>query len=64
MYELEFIPITNEYYDFVIPKSRFEKEAIQQFLEVLKSEEFQKVLSKSLPGLKPYEDTGRIINLV
>jgi len=64
MYELEFIPITNEYYDFVISKSRFEKEAIQQFLEVLKSEEFQKTLSKSLPGLKPYEDTGRIINLI
>ncbi|MBO8182682.1 MAG: molybdopterin biosynthesis protein [Archaeoglobus sp.] len=59
-YGLDFIPLRGEEYDFLIPKAKFSTWKIQQFMEVLTSDE----LSNSLPpGLKIYKRTGEIIKL-
>ncbi len=60
-YDLDFIPIKEEIYDFVIPKNKFNKKHVQKFLEVLRSDEFRKELEK-LPGFKILKDTGKIIH--
>ncbi len=61
LYDLDFIPIKEEIYDFVIPKNKFNKPHVQKFLEILKSKEFKKELEK-LPGFKILKDTGKIIH--
>ncbi len=59
-YNLDFIPLKGEEYDFLIPKERFGMEKIKEFLNILTSKTF----SKALPaGLKTYERTGEIIKL-
>lgn len=40
MYDLDFIPVCDEEYDFIISEQAFESEAVKKFLEILKSEEF------------------------
>ena len=60
-YGLDFIPIKDEQYDFVIPKEKYEKNSVQRFLKVLKSEEFRDKLSE-IPGLIPTDETGNIIH--
>ncbi|MEM3521692.1 MAG: substrate-binding domain-containing protein, partial [Candidatus Bathyarchaeia archaeon] len=57
---LDFIPIANEHYDFVISKSRLNKKSIQVFLKTLKSNEFKSELKK-VPGLILESDVGEII---
>jgi putative molybdopterin biosynthesis protein len=57
---LDFIPIINEHYDFVIPKSRLNKKSIQVFLSALKSNEFKEELKK-VPGLIATSEIGEII---
>ncbi len=61
MYGLDFIPIADERYDFLIQKNRLSKPSVQAFLEILKSEEFKKELKDKLPGLSPTDDIGVII---
>ena len=57
---LEFYPIAEEQYDFVIPQDRLNENAIKRFLAVLRSNEF----AQSLPaGIRTYERTGEIILL-
>jgi putative molybdopterin biosynthesis protein len=56
---LEFIPLAEEEFDFVIRKDLLEIEEIQKFLAVLRSEEFSKRLP---PGISTYEMTGSIIS--
>ena len=63
MYSLDFIPIADERYDFLVQKSRLSKPGVQAFLEVLRSAEFKKELKEKLPGLSPTEDTGAVIYL-
>ncbi|AGK60817.1 molybdopterin molybdochelatase [Archaeoglobus sulfaticallidus PM70-1] len=59
-YSLDFIPLRGEEYDFLISKDRFSKDVVQEFIDVLRSEE----LRRSLPnGLKVYERTGEVIEL-
>jgi putative molybdopterin biosynthesis protein len=60
-YDLDFIPLREEKYDFAIPQEKLHKPAVQRFLEVLRSREFQDKL-KETPGLKPNEETGRMIH--
>lgn len=60
-YGLDFIPVANEQYDFLIQKSKSSKPAIKAFLEVLRSEEFGREMKKRLPGFIPTEETGNII---
>jgi putative molybdopterin biosynthesis protein len=56
---LEFIPLAEDEFDFVIRKDLLDIEEIQNFLAVLRSEEF----SKKLPaGISTYEMTGSIIS--
>ena len=63
MYNLDFIPVADEEYDFIIAKDRLEKEEIKEFIEILKSEEFKENLKKVLPGLHATEKTGAIIDV-
>lgn len=62
LYNLDFIPLRSEEYDFLIPKDRLEKWSVKKFLEVLRSEEFAKKLEK-IGGLRVYERTGETIEL-
>lgn len=56
---LEFIPVTEDEFDFVIQKDLMKIKEIQEFLSAVRSEEF----SKRLPsGMNTYEMTGRIIS--
>ncbi len=57
---LDFIPLWEEHYDFLVRVDRLEKDAIQSFLEALKSNEFRKVLER-LPGLKPAPNMGEVV---
>lgn len=56
---LEFIPVAEDDFDFVIRKDLLDIREVQMFLEALKSEEF----SRRLPqGMYTYELTGSIIS--
>jgi len=46
MYDLDFIPICNETYEFLIDKNYLNDPAVKQFLDVLYSEEFKARLSE------------------
>ncbi|MBQ7741018.1 MAG: molybdopterin biosynthesis protein [Eubacterium sp.] len=46
MYDLDFIPICNETYEFLIDKSYLESPMVKAFLDVLYSEEFRKRLTE------------------
>lgn len=61
-YDLDFIPLAEEIYDFVIPRSRFEKRSVKRFIEVLQSREFREEISRSLRGYRALEETGEIIH--
>jgi putative molybdopterin biosynthesis protein len=59
-YDLDFIPLKEEKYDFAIPKNKLEKAEVKRFLEVLRSGELKNKLKK-VPGLKTNDETGKII---
>lgn len=44
MYDLDFIPVVNEEYDFIVSTDAYENENVKMFLEILESEEFRKRL--------------------
>jgi len=58
---LNFIPIGEEEYDYVISKKSLNRKPIQCFLEILVSKKFQKKLMETL-GIKTTVDTGKIIS--
>jgi len=60
-YGLDFIPIADEQYDFVVNGERIKKPVVRAFLETLKSEEFKKKLAREVSGLIPTEETGKTI---
>lgn len=60
-YGLEFIPIAEEFYDFLILKDRLQKRSVSLFLETLSSETFKKTLIEKLRGYRPLKETGSII---
>ncbi len=60
-YDLDFIPLADERYDFAIPVSRLLKPTVKLFLETLRSEDFKGTLLKRHPGLIPTDDTGKTI---
>ncbi len=61
LYNLDFIPLTWEEYDFLIRIDSLERnQACREFIELLKSDWFKTELSR-LPGYKPLDDTGEII---
>jgi len=60
LYDLDFIPIGIEKYDFVVRIDRLPKKSVQSFLSTLSSERFKNALSR-LRGYTPLEDTGKRI---
>ena len=56
---LEFIPVVEDEFDFVIRKDLLEINEIQSFLEILRSEDFAKRLPQ---GISTHETTGSIIS--
>ncbi|MBW2257114.1 MAG: molybdopterin biosynthesis protein [Deltaproteobacteria bacterium] len=58
-YELGFAPLRDEEYDFLSLRNRLEREPVQAFLEVLRSDEFRKALG-ALPGFVPNTLTGEL----
>ncbi|MCP8317329.1 MAG: hypothetical protein H3Z51_10815 [archaeon] len=60
-YGLEFIPLSEEYFDFVIDKKRLKKPLVNSFIEILGSERFKTEVEKSAPGIKIIKETGNLI---
>ncbi len=60
-YGLEFIPIAEELYDFLVLRDRLQKTSVKLFIEALSSEKFKRALSERLRGYKPLRETGSII---
>ena len=61
LYGLDFIPVAQENYDFVIRRERYGKPPVQAFLDVLRSREFQYELPKRAIGLTPSKETGEVL---
>ncbi|HID43724.1 MAG TPA: molybdopterin biosynthesis protein [Archaeoglobaceae archaeon] len=61
-YGLDFIPLRDEEYDFVVRKDSMYKKAVEEFLRVLKSEEFRRKLEERLSGMRITEKTGTILS--
>ncbi len=60
MYGLDFIPIAEERYDFLVRRDRLSKRGVSEFLELLRSDEAKAAVSR-LPGIEPEEDMGEVI---
>jgi len=60
-YDVDFIPLAEEVYDFVVSKKGFNKESVKRFVETLSSRDFKEILSKTLRGYRALENTGEII---
>jgi len=58
---LDFLPIGEERYDFLVPSKRLKKESVKSFIEALKSDEFKIELSKHAPGLIADAETGVVM---
>ncbi len=61
IYGLDFIPVRDEEYDFVVRKDRLNKKEVMKFLNALNSEEFARELKKL--GMKVWDKTGEIIEI-
>ena len=60
-YNLDFIPIAQEKYDFVVNIASQNKPLVKQFISTLKSKDFAKKLALNYPGLNVTKNTGKII---
>lgn len=59
--DLEFIPLKEEVFDFVILKENVGKDNIQKFIETLSSKEFKdKIIAKDI-GINFFNNTGKIL---
>lgn len=61
IYHLDFIPICEEKYDFIIPEEYLEMEGVRCFIEILRSMEFRDALAKL--GGYVLQDTGTVIRV-
>lgn len=59
--KLDFIPLTDELYDFLVEK-RLRNPYVRDFFDVLASRRFQKEIESSTVGIKFLKDTGRAIS--
>jgi len=59
MFDLDFIPVGEEIYDFAVRRERLEKPAVRKFLDALASREFAELLPKELPGYRTLPETGK-----
>ena len=60
-YELDFIPVSKEQFDFAISVDKLGREAVQSFLETLRSEDFKTMILNRVPGIIPTNETGRTV---
>ena len=60
LYDLDFIPLRSEEYDFIIRKEALDKTCVRGFINILKSEWLREVINRT-PGYKLRKDTGRVI---
>jgi len=60
-YELDFIPVSKEQFDFAISLDKLRREAVQSFLETLRSEEFKTMILNRVPGIIPTNETGKTV---
>jgi putative molybdopterin biosynthesis protein len=58
---LDFIKMDDEKYDFLIAKTRLDKESVKRFVELIKSRGFAEALAQRAPGLAATEQSGLII---
>ena len=58
MYDLDFIPICNEQYDLLIPDNVWDSPMVQEFISIIKSEEFAEELCKM--GGYTFEHPGEV----
>jgi putative molybdopterin biosynthesis protein len=58
VYHLDFIPICEEEYDFIVPEDYLEMEGVQCFIKILQSVEFRNALEKL--GGYVMNDTGKV----
>jgi len=61
IFNLEFVKLCDEFFDFAIEKRRLSKPPVRAFIEALKSQEFDAELKKRAPGIYVLPDTGSII---
>jgi putative molybdopterin biosynthesis protein len=61
LYNLNFIPITDECFDFLVLKKSLSKEAVSAFIEALKTDKFRSEIMGRDLGLIPTYETGTIV---
>jgi len=59
-YGLDFIPLTLEEYDLAINNQSIKHPAVKKFIKTISSQTFKHNLIKSLTGIYPTENTGKI----
>ncbi len=60
LYDLDFIPLTWEKYDFLVLKDRLEKEHVKRFIEGLKRGDIRELID-STPGYRAPQNMGEFI---
>ncbi|MEM1975961.1 MAG: molybdopterin biosynthesis protein [Candidatus Caldarchaeum sp.] len=61
-YDLDFTPLGEEVFDFVIPVKSLSKIAVRKFINKLSDKSFQAQLESTLHGYRILPDTGKIIS--
>ncbi len=61
MFNLDFIPVGEEIFDFAVRRESMGKESVQRFLSALSTREFAEALQRELPGYRALPDTGRVV---
>jgi putative molybdopterin biosynthesis protein len=61
-YRLDFLPVADEEYDFLVKSERRDKPAVKLFLEALGTSEFRERLTQEFPGLKSTDETGKAVH--
>ncbi len=60
-YGLDFVPLAEEHFDFIVDEKRLRKPLVNSFMETLSSERFKKEVEKHAPGIKIVKETGSMI---
>ncbi len=60
-YGLDFIPIAEEKFDFLIPVEKLSKASVRRFIDTLSSKRFLEALQRSLKGYRVSKEAGSII---
>jgi len=60
LYNLDYIPIGQEIYDFLIKKESLEKKGVEFLIENLRSPEFKRILEEKYKGYRIIDNSGKI----